>query len=131
VPIVVVTSHPDVARQVQGYMRNCYVRLVANMRGTEKHLQSAMEYGMKKGWCAAGDSVVCIYGSKEAVSGGTNLLQVVRVTVPTYTPSNSTSSGSSAFSFPPLKKEHSYLLLTNLAVVLLGFGLGRALYAKK
>ena len=78
-PILALTSNADTARQMQGYMKSVKSVLV-NKGATEAILKSAIDSGKAMGWCATGDSVVCVHGSTEGFDDElTNLLRVLRV----------------------------------------------------
>eukprot|EP01038_Epipyxis_sp_PR26KG_P008425 gene8425-11393_t len=76
VPVLVVTSHDFVARQVQGYVKNCNAQLVSSMSGTTDIIAGAINQALQIGLITKGDSVVCIHGQYEAKAGSTNMLQV-------------------------------------------------------
>ena len=76
-PIVVLTPFPEVARQVQGYVRNCRSVVVGSMVGTEAILHGNIEACKRLGLCSKGDRIVCVYGNQEATSGSTNMMRVL------------------------------------------------------
>lgn len=75
-PILTMTTNVEVARQCNGYMNSCHSELIPSMKGTDEILQHAIASGKKLGWCATGDSVVCVHSSAEGTPGSTNLLRV-------------------------------------------------------
>lgn len=78
-PILTMTTSADVARQCQGYMNSCHSEVIPTMVGTETIILAAIDTGMKLGWCAKGDAIVCVHGSAEGTPGSTNLLRVYTV----------------------------------------------------
>jgi len=52
---------------------------VASFQGTDSVLKSAMETAKLMGLCKVGDTVVCVHGMKEEVSGASNLLKILTV----------------------------------------------------
>jgi len=76
-PILAVTSVSAVARQMQGYVKNCRCELVDSMHGSEELISSAIAKALQKGLCKSGSPVVVVHGSKEAAAGSTNLLRVM------------------------------------------------------
>ena len=75
-PIVTITTNPEVARQCNGYMNSCHSEVVYSMAGTDQLLLDAIKAGIAKGWCKAGDAIVCVHGSAEGTAGSTNLMRV-------------------------------------------------------
>jgi pyruvate kinase len=75
VPVYVLTPSASVARQCQGYLKNCVSTIILSSQGIEKILSEAMAESRSRGWCNEGDTVVCVFGSKE-VSGSTNMVRV-------------------------------------------------------
>ena len=77
-PILALTTNADVARQMQGYMKNCRSMVIPTFAGTDGVVKAAIESGKSMGWCKAGDNVVCVHGSTE---GGddemTNLMRIL------------------------------------------------------
>ena len=57
-PILVLTPYPEVARQCQGYVRNCRATVVGSMIGTESVLISALESCKRLGLGKSGDKVL-------------------------------------------------------------------------
>eukprot|EP01036_Dinobryon_divergens_P025646 gene25646-34218_t len=78
-PILAVTSVPAVARQLQGYVKNCKSMLVPSMKGTEALVAAAIQQAVTDRLCKAGDQVVVAHGSVEAKAGSTCLLRVYTV----------------------------------------------------
>ena len=78
-PILVLTPFPEVARQCQGYIRNCRASVVGSMVGTDAILNSSLESCKRLGLCATGDRIVCVHGNQEAKSGSTNMMRVLIV----------------------------------------------------
>jgi pyruvate kinase len=78
-PILCLTAQGFVARQAQGYMKNCESAMLGSMLGTDAILNKAQELGKKRGWVKAGDTMVCVYGLTEGVTGTTNMMRVITV----------------------------------------------------
>jgi len=76
-PILVLTPFTEVARQCQGYIRNCRTSLVSSMVGTDSILFSALDSWKRLGLCSSGDRVVCVHGNQEGKSGATNMMRVL------------------------------------------------------
>jgi pyruvate kinase len=75
-PILALTSHEDIARQMNGYMKNTKARLLPTMGGTEQIISDALKYAVDTGFAATGDSIVVVHGSREATAGSTNFMRV-------------------------------------------------------
>lgn len=75
-PIVALTKDIRVARQIHGYMKNCESYVIPSMRDPEAVIETAIASCITRGFCKAGDAVVCVYGSKNDVSGSTNMMRV-------------------------------------------------------
>jgi pyruvate kinase len=78
-PILVLTAMGHVARQTQGYFKNCESAMLGSMLGTDSILVRAQEMVKRKGWVKPGDSIVCVYGLREGVTGTTNMMRVITV----------------------------------------------------
>ena len=78
-PILVLTAMSHVARQTQGYLKNCESAMLGSMLGTDSILLRAQEMVKRKGWVRAGDCVVCVYGLREGIAGTTNMMRVITV----------------------------------------------------
>ena len=78
-PILVLTPYPEVARQCQGYIRNCRSTVVGSMIGTEQVLCSALESCKRLKLGKSQDRVVCVHGAQEAKTGSTNMLRVLEM----------------------------------------------------
>lgn len=78
-PILVLTAMGHVARQTQGYLKNCESAILGSMLGTDAILIKAQDMVKRKGWVAPGDKVVCVYGLQEGVTGTTNMMRVIVV----------------------------------------------------
>jgi pyruvate kinase len=78
-PILVLTSSPEVARQVSGLCRGCKVVVIGSMIGSDSILNRAAEIGKDLNYVKKNDSIVAVHGMREAVSGATNMLKVLVV----------------------------------------------------
>lgn len=78
-PILVLTAMSHVARQTQGYVKNCESAMLGSMLGTDSILVRAQEMVKRRGWVKAGDSIVCVYGLREGITGTTNMMRVITV----------------------------------------------------
>jgi len=78
-PILVLTAMGHVARQTQGYLKNCESAMLGSMLGTDAILIKAQDMVKRKGWVSSGDLVVCVYGLKEGITGTTNMMRVIVV----------------------------------------------------
>lgn len=76
VPVLVLTTHEQVARQVQGYMQNCISEVIPSAHNTEDIITTAIARKLAEGVISKGEPIVCIYGKTEAVAGTTNMLQI-------------------------------------------------------
>ena len=79
VPILALTPNESIARQMRGYMNNCYAKVVSSSVETNEVLAEAFETAKTHGWCAVGDTVVCVHGSAEEKSGALNLMRLLTV----------------------------------------------------
>lgn len=77
IPILVITNNAATARQTEGLVKNCKSVVIDSMIGTNTILTNASAMGKAFGWVKTGDSIVAVYGSQEAQSGSTNLVQVL------------------------------------------------------
>lgn len=75
-PILALTSHEDIARQMNGYMKNTKAKLLSTMGGTEQIITDAIKYAVDSGYAVTGDSIVVVHGSHEATAGSTNFMRV-------------------------------------------------------
>lgn len=78
-PILVLTAMHSVARQCQGYLKNCHSQVMGSMIGSDAIIQRGIAIGRMRGWLKEGDQVVCVYGQKEATPGSTNLMRLQTV----------------------------------------------------
>jgi pyruvate kinase len=78
-PILVLTAMGHVARQTQGYLKNCESAILGSMLGTDAILIKAQDMVKRKGWVTTGDRIVCVYGLQEGVTGTTNMMRVIVV----------------------------------------------------
>jgi pyruvate kinase len=76
-PIIAMTSHADIARQMQGYFKNTVAKLVPSMEGTEALIALAIQDAKLNNLVNDGDQVVVVHGNREAISGSTNMLRVI------------------------------------------------------
>jgi len=79
IPILVITKSESVARQCEGYMKNCKSIVIPSMTGTDAIVSQALNTAKSFGWCVNGDAIVAVHGTLESVSGATNLMRVVEV----------------------------------------------------
>ena len=77
-PVLTITNQEAAARQAL-CSRGLFPLLVDSMLGTESLVNRAIIAAKKLGMCKVGDLVVCVQGTKEAVSGSTNHLNIVTV----------------------------------------------------
>jgi pyruvate kinase len=76
-PVLVVTANPAVARQTQGYLKNCVSLVAPNLDGDfEGLMRMALLEGVHRGLCKKGDCVVVVRGSKESNVCTTNMMQI-------------------------------------------------------
>jgi hypothetical protein len=121
----VITNQADTARQVSGYLKSCCVLKVdTDLNDTEALLTRGIAHGMKKGWCAADDAVVCVYGTKEGAAGITYLMRVLKATTPKFARIVRANQ-------PVLSREQLYFLTANLVAALVGIGIGRVLFGSR
>ena len=81
VPVLVVTSSPQVARQVQGYLKNCTTQVVPSLHSFGLVAESAIAEAQRQGLCTQGDAVVCVQGGlgKEGKGGLANIMRIMEV----------------------------------------------------
>ena len=79
VPILVFTSSPAVARQCEGYVKNCSCSVLGSMDGTEGIVKNAIASAVARGIAVQGDRVVTVHGTLEQCSGSTNTMRVLVV----------------------------------------------------
>jgi pyruvate kinase len=80
IPILALTSHEDIARQMQGYLKNTRVEVFPSMEGNEKIILQAIDRAKNLGLCAAGDNVIVVHGhSEKATAGSTSVMRVFPV----------------------------------------------------
>ncbi len=78
-PILAITPHVDVARQLQ-LVWGVKPLLVLNLTSTGQTFQSALSVAQEKGLLSQGDLVVMTAGTLQGVSGSTDLIKVEVVT---------------------------------------------------
>nr|AIT70040.1 pyruvate kinase [Grateloupia turuturu] len=76
-PVICVTSNETTARQLLIH-RGAFPMVVGSMFGTESLIARAMHRSTAAGFCEKGDLVVLVSGMREGVSGGTNILRVIK-----------------------------------------------------
>lgn len=76
-PVICVTSNESTARQLLLY-RGAFPFVVGSMVGTESLIARVLNRCTKAGLCAKGDLIVLVSGMREGVSGGTNILRVIK-----------------------------------------------------
>eukprot|EP01039_Chlorochromonas_danica_P004906 gene4906-5381_t len=79
-PIYALTANVNVARQMNGILKNVSAELIPSMIGTEAIIQSAMQRAVHRGVVQVGDFAVIVHGSIENRSGATNMMRVAQVT---------------------------------------------------
>lgn len=77
--ILAYTNHADIARQMNGYMKNVSSVVIPSMVGTESIIEHALADIVRLGHAQSGDTVVVIHGTKEATAGSTNLMRVFTI----------------------------------------------------
>ena len=79
VPIIVLTPSEAVARQCQGYLKNCYSRVTPLSAGLDNVVASAVTASALRGWCKPGGAVVCVHGELEGseAPGSTNSIRII------------------------------------------------------
>lgn len=76
IPIMVLTRSPAVARQCEGYVKNCSCIVLGSMDGTDGIVQDAIASAVKLGIASTGDRLVAVHGTLEQVSGSANTMRV-------------------------------------------------------
>nr|AIT70049.1 pyruvate kinase [Melanothamnus japonicus] len=76
-PVVCVTSNESTARQLLLY-RGAFPVVVGSMVGTESLIARVLARCTKADLCNKGDLIVLVSGMREGVSGGTNILRVIK-----------------------------------------------------
>lgn len=76
-PVICVTSNESTARQMLLY-RGSFPFVVGSMVGTESLIARVLNRCTKAGLCSKGDLIVLVSGMREGVSGGTNILRVIK-----------------------------------------------------
>jgi pyruvate kinase len=77
-PVICATSDEGVARQCL-VLRGCYPMVVGSMIGSASLISRCLTTAKVNGLCKEGDVCVVISGMKEGVTGGTNVLRVLRI----------------------------------------------------
>mmetsp|Transcript_23332 Transcript_23332/g.47170 ORF Transcript_23332/g.47170 Transcript_23332/m.47170 type:complete len:591 (-) Transcript_23332:49-1821(-) len=77
-PVLCATSDEQVARQCL-VLRGCYPMVVGSMVGSASLISRCLATAKVNGLCKVGDVCVVISGMKEGVSGGTNVLRVLKI----------------------------------------------------
>jgi pyruvate kinase len=54
--ILAITTHPNIARQMDGYLKNVNAQLVTSVANTEEVILEAINDGVKRGLASQGDS---------------------------------------------------------------------------
>lgn len=76
-PVICVTSNESTARQLLLH-RGAFPLVVGSMFGTESLIARSLVRSTAAGLCKKGDLVVLVSGMREGVSGGTNILRVMK-----------------------------------------------------
>jgi len=77
-PVLCATSDEQVARQCL-VLRGCYPMVVGSMVGSASLIARCLATAKVNGLCKVGDVCVVISGMKEGISGGTNVLRVLKI----------------------------------------------------
>uniref|UniRef100_A0A6U2G9T1 Pyruvate kinase n=1 Tax=Hemiselmis andersenii TaxID=464988 RepID=A0A6U2G9T1_HEMAN len=77
-PVLCATADSQAARQCL-ILRGCYPMIVTSMVGSASLIGRCIATAKVNGLCKVGDVCVVISGMKEGVSGGTNVLRVIKV----------------------------------------------------
>jgi len=77
-PVLCATSDEQVARQCL-ILRGCYPMVVGSMVGSASLIARCLATAKVNGLCKVDDVCVVISGMKEGVSGGTNVLRVLKI----------------------------------------------------
>jgi len=77
-PVLCATADERTARQCL-ILRGCYPMVVSSMVGSASLIGRCIATAKVNGLCKVGDVCVVISGMKEGVSGGTNVLRVIKV----------------------------------------------------
>lgn len=77
--ILGITTHPTIARQMDGYLKNVDGQLVKSVQDTEAVILEAVEDAKARGLIQPEDTVVVVYGSQAAVAGSTSSIRVLTV----------------------------------------------------
>nr|AIT70050.1 pyruvate kinase [Heterosiphonia pulchra] len=75
--VICVTSNESTARQLLLY-RGAFPFVVGSMVGTESLIARVLSRCTKASLCEKGDLIVLVSGMREGVSGGTNILRVIK-----------------------------------------------------
>jgi pyruvate kinase len=78
VPILALSATESSVKQLVLH-RGVLPLQVASFQGTDSVLKSAMETAKLMGLCQVGDTIICVHGMKEEVSGSSNLLKIMTV----------------------------------------------------
>lgn len=79
-PILCLTTRANIARQVQGYVKNTTCKIVDPATPSDALILEAIESGKLMGICKTGDNVVCIHGSGNGNTfdaASTNVMRVL------------------------------------------------------
>lgn len=76
-PVICVTSNETTARQLLIH-RGAFPLVVGSFVGTESLIARVLNRSTSAGFCKKGDLIVLVSGMREGVSGGTNILRVIR-----------------------------------------------------
>jgi len=74
-PVTVLTSSARVARQCNGVLKGCKVKVLTSMADTDYRISETISEFKKTGVANAGDPVVIVYGSSAGV-GSTNTMRI-------------------------------------------------------
>lgn len=76
-PVICVTSNETTARQLMIH-RGAFPLVVGSMVGTESLIARVLNRSTAAGLCKKGDLIVLVSGMREGVTGGTNILRVIK-----------------------------------------------------
>lgn len=76
--MLVLTATPEIARQCQGYLRNCECDVVSHNNSATDTITEAIQRAKLANLVRTGDFVVVIHGSANVsfISGSTRLMQI-------------------------------------------------------
>lgn len=79
VPILAVTNHQYVARQISGYLKGTIPIVIEARESTEELILDSLKVAVAQGLVKSGETVVVVHGSTGALAGSTSSLRVCTV----------------------------------------------------